>query len=456
MENIYYAHGLLQGQGLSADLPETGDGFAIQGSSGKILRLSEQAHTSLDGMTKYGKTNLLFQLYPQIRAEVMRHGGVIICNDPRLEFYRRFGQEPQCLLLGQDCHWNLCEEILYGLDLSEAADPAAKNQLFQVIWERSINLSAGLFQQRLKTAKEAFFPEAGYRVFAAVLTVLCYSALAQPEFRQNLHNGYLASLLQTGTPETITQLIRDFGVEDFNSIMFLLDHSFRGCEDVPAGSIFSEESAAIWSEVTTTLGNLLVGDWAKPGTLSVHQLIHEKQGAELFLPFSLDKAASYGPMCRALVDYALQQALSNNNRNGGKVYFVLDELPLISDPPLGYLSHALNYGLGMNLRIFAAWQNVGQLETLYGKEKAQAILGGFTQNIFFHTAPESTQWAGKRLGKVLKLDYTFNTLGQRIAGTPRMADAAEAWVVSNLNPGDILVKRPDNCNPIHFHILETK
>ena len=446
---------ILAGEALTTRIPEDGDGFTISGPNG-CIRLIERAHTAVDGETGYGKTNLIFQFFSQAEADIRIHGGHIIIHDPKADFQRRYGLDKNDginrYILGRNAHWNIFNEILYDLNYNENMGDDEWKNLVLTLWNRARTISLLLFADRLEgqnACNEEFFPRAASDVLTVLLHHYSLNALLCPDLRDELTHEMLFEFALSSTVAVFCESVSSSPIS--NMYRSTLDKVGNG----------SEEAVGIWSELTTQLQTLFSTTWIEtPGkSISLTELVRERdtQAVELFIPNDFSKSASNSPMNRAMMDFMFQESLATDNiSRKTREYFFLDELPLLCNPPLLKISNILNFGLGFNVRLIAAWQGIAQFYALMGKEKADSMLGGFTQNIYFKCTPESAERASKIFGKVLKSDYMTDDRGIPRQQSPRVADAVEAWDSSNLGIGDIIVGRSDNRAPIKFHFSKTE
>ena len=452
---------VLHGSRLTSQLPQTGDGSFLITDSG-TFPLFERAHTVMLGQTGYGKSTTLKTILRDAPAQYAKR----ILFDPKDDF-QCFCQEGRDLVLGRDCFWNLCEEVLF--------NPRGGKLTLEELYVNSIAISSLLFAQRLdpKNCREQYFPLAARVILASCLTVWCDCGQDDPEFRRKyLNNREVIRFFSSARPEDILNLVSGYeqfrhlqnylttepGCVSSEDILALVSGSNRcDCPQETLNNVLSgaptKDGSAVLAELTLTLQDLLIGSFAQPGDFSVRRFLYEPQNSTLLLKYDFSRSAAFGVCTRAILDLALSESLAPGAHLRGKVAFFLDELPLVSVPPLKNLPYALNYGLGMNCRIWAAFQNISQLYQHYGKDNAHSILAGFTQMIFFRLDRETADAVGDILGSNDQIRYHFAPSGRRVAHR-QVRPAVENWELKNLLPGEAVVRLPDNSDPFRVHFRE--
>ena len=428
----------LSGNALSHIPPQTGDGILLDTDQG-AFRLFERAHTAVIGKTGYGKTTTLCQLLAQKGPMEKR-----IIFDPKNDF-QCFCNPKRDMVLGQNCYWNIFEEILF--------DPLGRPLSIDDLYINSLEVAGSLLEQRLdpKKSKELYFAMAAHEILATCLAIWCDCGQRDPSYRRSfLNHAELLKYFSSVHPEDLLELVS--GYERFESIQNYL-HFEQGGSDPNGRLIPTKDTMAVMQELTLTIKRFLVGDFAKPGTFSVRRFLYDRQNRSLFLKFDLSKSITYGICNRAIVDLALKESVAPNPGLRGRVVYYLEELPLISAPPLKHLGTALNYGLGMNCRIVAAFQDISQMYVRYGKMETTEIMAGFTQRIIFRIDNETAEYFTKSLGFADQLHFHFDGSGRRVV-QHEIRPVAESWVLNSLSVGDAIVKLPDASNAFRVHFKD--
>ena len=407
-------------------------GIRMAGRGGRCFFLSPQVHTLFLGATGFGKTTAMLRMAPPLRERLCREGGVLFFFDPKEDFLSALAR-PGDVVLGRTRCWNLPAEVMEGF---EARTP------FGPVFERAMELSGLLFADRMRpgASGEQYFPKAARSVLAGLLAAMAMEGLSDPDLARGLDNAALLEEVNRATPRRLLARLAPY--PQLESVGYHLYTDGEGR--------LNNESNGVLSELTLAVREMLVGSWGLPGDFTVRGFLREGGGRALFVPYDPALGTAQGACCRAVIDLALQESLSPALRDREKVFF-LEELPLLSRPPLENLSNALNLGRGMGTRLICAAQSVGQLYHLYGQDQADALLGGFGQKILFHpNDPRGAEYLQRQLGQAQRMEYTFNSRGERV-GRPRLGQALESWEISALGVGDACVCLNGSVPPFFFH-----
>lgn len=411
--------------------PQT-QGVWMEGAEGEGVCLSPDVHTLYMGATGFGKTTAMLKLARAKRRQIDKAGaGCMVFNDPKGEFAAALAR-PGDVILGVTHHWNFYADLLDGFDASTP---------FEVVMERAMELSGQLFAQRMKpgASTEQYFPKAARSVLAGLAAVQAMEALADPEMADGLDNTALLAEAARATPQRLLSRMAPW--PQLESIRYHLYTDQNGS--------LNGESNGVLSEMTLAVREMFTGHWGRAGDFSVRRFIRAKDGRALFVPYDVALGSAQGPCVRAAADIALLQSMARDVPPGEAAFF-LEELPILSHPPLESLTDALNLGRGSRVRVVAACQSVNQLYDLYGKFRADAMLAGFGQKIFFRANDaESAEYCSRLFGQTQKLEYTFNSRGERVP-QPRLAQAVESWELSSLRVGDAVIGLNGAAAPFRF------
>lgn len=140
----------------------------------------------------------------------------------------------------------------------------------------------------------------------------------------------------------------------------------------------------------------------KPGTekFSIRKWLHNTDdNAWIFLSSDGRVHESIKPLITAWLNIAMQNVLALEANLARRVWTLLDELPSLNNVPkiLEYLSEARKFG-GVSL---VGIQNFPQLQSIYGKEKAQAIWDLLNTKAYFRApSGEVARWVQSELGEI--------------------------------------------------------
>ena len=427
---MYYQSFALTGNLPGREVPG-GQGIRMPGRDGRTFCLSPQVHTLFLGATGFGKTTALLRMVPALRQEVTRRGGVLFFFDPKEDFIAALAR-PGDVILGRTHFWNLPAEVMEGF---------GPHTGFQPVFERAMEISGQLFAERMKpgAAGEQYFPKAARSVLAGLLTAQAMDGLSDPALARGLNNAVLLDEVNRATPQRLLTRLAPY--PQLESIRYHLYTDGEGR--------LNNESNGVLSELTLAVREMLEGSWGQAGDFSVRRFLRQGEGRALFLAYDSSLGTTQGACCRAVTDLALQESLSPALKQREKVFF-LEELPLLSHPPLENLSNALNLGRGLGVRVICAAQSVSQLYHLYGQHQADALLGGFGQKLFFRpNDARGAEYLQRQLGQAQRMEYTFNSRGERVA-SPRLGQALESWEIARMGVGDAYVSLNGPARPFFF------
>ena len=133
----------------------------------------------------------------------------------------------------------------------------------------------------------------------------------------------------------------------------------------------------------------------------------ERPGGWLFITARADQRKTLIPLISAWIDIALNALMVLSESQERRLWFVMDELAALQKLPslqMG-LAEVRKYG-GC---ILVGFQSKPQLEELYGRNSAEAMLDLFNTKIFFRcTQPSTEEWISKVLGDKEEAEPTEN------------------------------------------------
>ena len=169
----------------------------------------------------------------------------------------------------------------------------------------------------------------------------------------------------------------------------------------------------------------------------------DRQKTVVFIEYDLKAGEVLGPIYRLLIDLALKEALGQNRRRIGNVYFLIDEFKLL--PNLMHIDDALNFGRSLGVRVVAGLQSIDQLYANYGEDRGKTIAAGFMSCFCFHTPDASsrryiTNRFGENFGQLV-----FHANGQPVS-SPKEGHTVEDWDVLSFPVGmaavDLVGEKP--------------
>ncbi len=312
----------------------------------RIPRREEQSHLLLLGDSGTGKSSLIRQLLPQIRAR----GESAIVYDPALEFTPQFYDPAQGDLILNPVdermpYWTPSDEVRYAPE--------------------ALTLANSLFPD--KPHENPFFTEAARSIFAYLL------ARYKP------------------TPELLTYWMRHF--EE-------IDQRLEGTALAPfVAPTAGGQRAAVQSTFNQTAAafRLLPAEQTGQGRWSAAAWAHERNGW-LFFPSRHEIRESLRPLVSLWLDSLLLRLMTSAEGGARPVWVILDELASLQRLP--QLPIAITEARKANLRLVLGFQGRTQLEARYGVE-AETMLSQPMTKVFLRTSePRAAKWISETIGNV--------------------------------------------------------
>ncbi len=203
----------------------------------------------------------------------------------------------------------------------------------------------------------------------------------------------------------------------------------------------SPQTQGIISELQQLSREIFLGNFKKPGDLSIRQLVRNKGGKIIFIEYDLGIGNMLTPIYRLLLDMAIKEALSRR-KSEGNVWIIADEFKLI--PNLQHMDDAVNFGRSLGVKFMIGIQNVEQVYHAYGKELAKSILSGFSTSISFRVNDgESKNFIQALFGSNRKKEIFMSAVsGRGIVEQIRGAYVVEDWDISTLKVGEAIIGLP--------------
>ena len=389
------------------------------------------------GAAGSGKTNIINQILPQLRAwkddpytmlvfdtkaDYVSHPGFFRRGDYILGSSAAFRDKSQI--------WNIFDEVLADGDDPFCYESNAKE------------IAAVLFTGR-GSATQPFFAQAAQEIFAGTLIYFVRrSKDGGAHWKKNLNNRYLTKFLTRQRPEQLRECFSLY--DDLGGLATYF------------GDGSNTQSLGVFGELRSMMDECFQGVFAMdPGegpSFSIRRAIREKQNRAIFLEYDMSAGERLTPMYRLIVDLALKEALSNTA--SGRVHLLLDELKLL--PKLNHLHDALNYGRSKNVSVVAGIQNVNQLYAIYGEARAGEILEGFATLIALKTNDHaSREYVSLRFGPN-KQACRYYTPSYEPVDCHWDGRTVEHWHQQELQIGEAVVGLASQTHPFLFRFMEDK
>ncbi|MBT5654886.1 MAG: Flp pilus assembly complex ATPase component TadA [Alphaproteobacteria bacterium] len=354
---------LIKKRGLASDL-----------NFGKLplIKGKETSHILITGTTGSGKTNCLNALLPQIRKRQDR----AIIVDLTGNFISKFYRENKDVLL----------------------NPLDSRSKSWSPWAEC------LCEAHFDTLAAAIVPQSTHI----------------DKFWENASKALLSSALRKLRHTQDTQLLYHILVR---SNMETFSKFFEGTE---AATYTHQDGEKMTLSIRATLANHLqcFKYLKKEGAFSVRKWITdtslEMDPQWLFLSATPDTRETLRPLLSCWLDTAINALMTLPEDSERRIWFIIDELPVLQKLPSLHTAMAESRKYGGCL--IAGVQSFSQLVSTYGQNTSQSILDLFNTKVFFrNTDPNTTSWISRVLGEtetteqVENLSYGANTMRDGIS-----------------------------------------
>lgn len=377
-------------------------------------------HIMLLGGIGTGKTNAFFQMISQIK-ERMTKEDVMIIFDTKGDFYKEFYQPGDVVISndhtavgpdGEPDYWNIFNEVAEGAQEYSSVMEIAKS----------------LFKDACTKTNQVFFPNAARDIFmSTMLHFLRYSHDTKDE--RFINNESLVDFIRSKRSSDFRDMLDSYS--DMRALT-----SYIATDESP-------QTQGVLSELQQVIRDIFVGNFAKKGNLGLRELVRQKGGRKIFIEYDLSYGELLTPIYSLMFDMAIKEALGRS-RSEGNVYFITDEFRLL--PNLEHIDDAVNFGRSLGIRFMIGIQNVEQIYSNYGEERAHSIMSGFLTSINFRVNdPKSRNYIKEQFGRNRKIEvYATTVQSKGMIEERRDGYVVEDWDISNLKIGQAIVGFPEH------------
>lgn len=371
-----------------------------------LLKDKETSHILITGTTGSGKTNSFHILLPQIRKR--KNKAIIV--DVTGDYVSRYYDETTDLLLNPldqrslnwhpwaDCHL----ESHYDVLADSLIQPKVGSK--DPFWD---NASRVL----LKTALRKYAVYGSYDIEALYDFLVSASDREFEDFFGGTEAATYASARNDKTTHSIRSVLSS-QIEGFRQLESLNKETDR--KDTPEEDAFSEEgfyTDDLTEDVAKIKGEKdqdTSPDSPLKQAFSIRNwVMDEKQQGWLFITARADQRQTLTPLISAWVDISLNALMVLPENQQRRLWFVVDELAALQKLPR--LQMGLAEGRKYGGCLLVGFQSKPQLEDIYGRNAAEAMLDLFNTKIFFRcTEPSTQQWVSKVLGDKEEAEATEN------------------------------------------------
>ena len=396
-------------------------GFSLWGDDG--FSVSEEVfarHLLLLGGSGCGKTNSFLFAVDQLEKRLSEKD-ICIIFDTKGEYYDSF-HKPGDVVIGNSAQfrpfshsWNIFDEVL-----ADGEDDLS-------VGLNAREIAAALFHDR-GSATQPFFCNAARDIFAAILIHFIRMAQMDPGYEALLNNKDLLAAFRHYDADSYRWIFSRY--DDMKNLLSYL------------GDGRSNQALGVLGELNSMLSEYFIGIFAANHPrrqFSMREAVRARGGVNIFIEYDLSVGETLTPIYRLLVDQALKEALSRNDRDRQpRMYLVADEFKLL--PKLQHIDDALNFGRGLGVRVIAGIQSIDQLYDIYGERKGAVIAGGFGSLFAFHTNDSSSrEYIQRRFGaNVVAYEYHSQQKNQYV-NRERDGNTVEEWDQLNLGTGQAVI-----------------
>ncbi len=426
---------VIEGQvlrGLYEEVIGKGQGkFGIRGADNTGVVLHQkmlERHILTLGSIGSGKTNLMNHIIDGIRRNATEED-MFIFFDAKGDYYEHFYQDGDMVICNDvkpilgSVNWNIFEEI-------KMTHPQKREEFIR-------ELATSFFKHDIEKSSSPIFAVGAKDLFAAIVTALMWNSEDSGEYWD--HERFI-KYIQEMTDVTIRNLLMPC-----RELRWVRQY-------VPKDNPSIAQSYLV--HLYQTVYQLFSGNFTKAGNFSIRRAIQEKNSRAVFLEYDLGAGYLLEPIYTALIDIAMKEVLGRS-RPGGRVFFILDEFPLI--PKLNYMDNALNFGRSLGVRVVAGIQNIGQVEYRYGESMGRSLLSGFGTVFGFRLFDEaSRRFIADRHGRNKKLQHIFSSNADKgVQDQVVEGMVIEDWDIASLSIGECILSLP-NGEPYLFYPIEYK
>lgn len=383
-------------------------------------------HMLMLGTIGAGKSNATYHLIQKLRSS-MTTNDVMFIFDTKGDYYNQFYRKGDIVISNDERatdgvranYWNLFREIT--IDDRHL--------------ENAVEIVKSIFAEKLERSSQPFFPNAAKDLLRALIM---YIIRNKQQFPAGGDNAMLLEALQTVDPRAFADLLKS--AKDTKAMVPYIEDSSSG------------QTQGVLSELQQGTTDVLIGNFARQGTLSMRELVRQKGGRVVFIEYDLSIGSVLGPIYQLLFDLAIKEALSRR-KNEGNVFFIIDEFRLL--PKLTHIDDGVNFGRSLGAKFIIGVQNVEQVFHVYGEELARSMLSGFSTTVSFRLNDYKSREFVKDLaganGRVTSYESSNKTKG--IVEQYRDTTVIQDYDVNSLRIGEALILRNGN-PPFRFRFRE--
>lgn len=380
-----------------------------------------------------GKTNTINQIVDSLNRN-MTNNDIMIIFDTKGDFKQKFynpnnanhiiiGNSPEYKEISQS--WNIFRDIVEK-DISQ-------------INTNTREISKFLFKN-VESDTQPFFALAAADIISMVIIDFIRRGINKRSF-VDLNNEELVKFLKSAKRDTYLDIIERN--PDFRNV-----EEYLGKKGTPV----SNQALGVMAYISSMVNNTFLGIFGerRKKDFSIRELIRDRGAKTVFIEYDLSTGEALGEIYRLLMDLGLKEALSVRGQAYGNVYFVIDEFKLLGE--LNHIDNAVNFGRDRGVKILAGLQSVDQVYAIYGQERGNALLSGFSNSFCFYSPDFSTRkYVSERFGR--KKSRIFSNIRGHNDVIDYEGNSVEDWDILDLKTGEAFIKLADK-EPFKFKFRE--
>lgn len=238
-------------------------------------------HMLMLGAIGAGKSNATYHLIQKLRSS-MTTNDVMFIFDTKGDYYNQFYRKGDIVISNDERatdgvranYWNLFREIT--IDDRHL--------------ENAVEVVKSIFAEKLERSSQPFFPNAAKDLLRALIM---YIIRNKQQFPAGGDNAMLLEVLQTVDPRAFVDLLKS--AKDTKAMVPYI-------EDLSSG-----QTQGVLSELQQGTTDVLIGNFARQGTLSMRELVRQKGGRVVFIEYDLSIGSVLGPIYQLLFDLQLRK-----------------------------------------------------------------------------------------------------------------------------------------------------
>ncbi|WP_018293727.1 type IV secretion system DNA-binding domain-containing protein [Mariprofundus ferrooxydans] len=198
----------------------------------------------------------------------------------------------------------------------------------------------------------------------------------------------------------------------------------------------SPQSQGVLGSIRAPLKSLdtIAGYWSEPAGIPIVSsfLKDEVKGITLVLAARPDMQEIATPLISGLLALMMRKGLALPDSKSRRVWFIMDELGAL--PKISKLVDLITLGRSKGLCLIAGTQDLGRLESVYGKEQVQTISSQFGTHLIGRLGDSSTaKWAAELFGqqRIERLQISENQQNAYTGGLAYQPAVSTTWQQSD-------------------------